>query len=536
MTDLETSFTVEVLGFREGADPEALAEAVSGFFGISMEDGRRLVRKAPVRVKRGASAEITQRLVKQLRKLGADVLVRNEQTGDERTYRSTDGSAPSRRSLPQGAPPEETLESDPGDPPPEEAPAVEVAPPPARAEEGAEDAPPAEDADTAEPAEGALDDLAAASAPGERTSPSAPDEIRGAAPDDVDSGRTSLPLSPRRSSSGVSLPPSSSPGLAPPASPILSLPPPSTSKLDFCAACKAPVDKGETCSRCGWNNAEKERHCRQCKRKLSVVSAMSRSAALTGVAALGAVAIGGALLAMLGAGAGVAGLALGGCLAFVADGFTVRYACKVCTVAVVSERLQKEEEGRLRTARTKSLGVAVLCGVVAAGLIAATGFSERALSDSSYGISWSLPLPRLNTHLGTDLASIRIPTGNKKIRISFAERPYVGGPAFFLTHVQTTHPAAAVQRDPAGLEASIKQVVEVYFQGSLSGKIEPAGDGVQATFTGTFHGKPVHGYLRGMQHEHDMMIVGVTSGSPGDVADADNRAVLGRVVVQRDPG
>ncbi len=346
----------------------------------------------------------------------------------------------------------------------------------------------------------------------------------------------SQPGSSRHPSSGGSLPPpSSSGGLAPPAAPILSLPPPSAAKLDFCAACKGPVDKGETCSRCGWNNAEKERHCRQCKRKLSVVSAMSRPSPAMGVAAVGALAIGGGLLALIGAGAGIAGVALGGCLAFLADGFTVRYACKVCTVAVVSERLQKEEEARLRTAKTRSLGIAALCGVLAIGLILGSGFSQRSLTDSSYGISWALPLPRMHSHLGTDLVSIRVPTGNKRVRVSFAERPYLGGPAYFLTHVQYTHPAAAVERDPAGLEASIKQIVEVYFTGSLTGKVEPAGDAVQATFSGSFHGKPIHGYLRGMQHEHDMVIVAVTSGSPGEVADTEIRQVLSGVVVQRDP-
>ncbi len=105
MTDLETSFTVEVLRFREGADPEALAESVSSFFGISLEEGRRLVSKAPIRVKRGASPEITQRLVKQLRKLGAEVLVRNEQTGEERTYALKD-APPSQPAAPEPAAPE----------------------------------------------------------------------------------------------------------------------------------------------------------------------------------------------------------------------------------------------------------------------------------------------------------------------------------------------------------------------------------------------------------------------------------------------
>ena len=522
-TDIETSFTVEVLRFREGADPEALAGSVSAFFGISLEEGRRLVRKAPIRVKRGATPEITQRLVKQLRKLGAEVLVRNEQTGEERTYALKD-APPSQPAAPEPSPPEETLESDHGDPPPEDAPQVEVVQAPALYAEAAPE----------EPLSAPRDEPPASSAPGERTIPSLRDESRSAARDSAEP-RLSLPGSSRRPSSGGSMPPPSSSGLAPPASPILSLPPPSTAKLDFCAACKGPVDKGETCGRCGWNNAEKERHCRQCKRKLSVVSAVSRKSAALGVAALGVLAIGAGVLVLLGPAAGAAGLALGACLAFVIDSSTLRYACKSCTIAVISGRLQKEEEGRLRTARTKALAAAALCGVMTAGLLAIASLAQRSLTDSSYGISWTLPVPRMNGRLGTELVTIRIPTGPKRVRMSFAERPYIGGPVYFLTHVQYTHPAAPSAPDPAGLEISIKQIVEVYFAGSLTDPPQPIGEGLQASFTGTFRGGQVSGYLRGIQNDHDMMIVAVVSGSKADVEDSSARDVLTAVVTTRDP-
>src|SRR4051812_45914492 len=98
MHEPETSFSVEVLGFPAGADPQALAESVSQFFGIPIEQGRRLVEKAPIRVKHNVEARVAQQLVRQLLKLGADVSVRNERSGAARTYRVAEGG-PGRRSV-----------------------------------------------------------------------------------------------------------------------------------------------------------------------------------------------------------------------------------------------------------------------------------------------------------------------------------------------------------------------------------------------------------------------------------------------------
>src|SRR5262245_24277111 len=146
MTSPPPTFSVEVLGFPNEADPEALAGSVSTVFGISIEEGRRLVGKAPLRVKRNAPPDVTQKLVRQLRKLGADVLVRNEVTGEERTYRiedlpggrapaasSPDGAAPQLRAVvrpvvpdPDAPPPDDTLPSEDDEAPFEAAPAVRV--------------------------------------------------------------------------------------------------------------------------------------------------------------------------------------------------------------------------------------------------------------------------------------------------------------------------------------------------------------------------------------------------------------------------
>jgi hypothetical protein len=189
-------------------------------------------------------------------------------------------------------------------------------------------------------------------------------------------------------------------------------------------------------------------------------------------------------------------------------------------VGVVTERLQKEEEGRIRTARGKSLGVAALCGVIMGAFVAITGLSKQILSDSSYGIAWTLPVPRLNGRIGAEVTSIKVPTGTKRVRVIYAERPYIGGPTYFLTHVQYTHPAKPVERDRPGLEIAVRQVIEVYFGGSITGNLEEAG---------------VFGHIRGVQHDHDMMILGVLSASRSDVDATSNRDVLNGVTVQRDP-
>src|SRR5262245_23286490 len=87
MHEGETSFSVEVLGFPRAADPEAVVRAVGASFRIPLEEARRLVQQAPITVKRGAPPSATQVLVNQLLELGADVSVRNDQTGVEKTYR-----------------------------------------------------------------------------------------------------------------------------------------------------------------------------------------------------------------------------------------------------------------------------------------------------------------------------------------------------------------------------------------------------------------------------------------------------------------
>lgn len=479
MTDVESTYSVEVLGFSAEADPEELAASVSRFFGISLEEGRRLVGKAPIRVKRNAAPDVAQQLVRQLLKLGADVVVRNEQSGDERTYR-----VPERKPARDSTVPAESVR------------AAEAAPrskKTGRTSSSPDSGSPSGERDSFEPAP-----------------------------------RSSQPFGP------VSGPrPPATLSLPPPSSPLLGAAPVSA-KIDFCGSCTRPVDKGETCTRCGWNNARKVRSCRQCKRPLVVVSAVTHKPAVLGAIAIASCVISVALFFLFGGVVAAALLSLCAGASLLVDALTLRHACKSCAVAVYSEKLQKEEAARLRIARGKSLSLAIACAAIMGGFLAVTSFSGRTLSSSAFGIAWTLPIPWTHDQVGSEVASIRVPAGERRMRVQFAERPYVGGATYSLAHLQYSHPAGPAEPDKPGLEAAMKQVVEVVYAGTLSGPAEPAGDSLEVAFSGTFHGKKVFGRMRGTQYEHDLLFVVVSAPSEEDTRGPSVQQFLSSVAVARE--
>lgn len=567
MTASDTSFTVEVLGFPADADPEQLAASVAEFFGIPLEEGRRLVKKRPIRVKRNAPASVAQQLVKQLRRLGADVLVRNEQTGEERAYHAKgaksgakdkdgeptssresvpDGSAgPAPRVVPSIAPPssraedeaaeealaegapeplEDTLNSEDGDAPKEPVPSVEVVSAPREAPVSEPRATPTSgprapiSSEPGEPSSGPVPSsprARAASEPGDR------------APADRESGdpaRASSPTTGR--ASGASLPP--------PSAPIVGLPQASTGKLDFCGSCNRPLEKGDVCTRCGWSNGEKVRHCRTCKKKLVLVSGVTRRKTVVVLLGVASLVVAAGVYVLFGPFLAFSALGVCGALVFVGDAASLRYACKTCTVAVYTERLQKEETARIGVAKRKAFALAGACGVLAIGLFAGSSSSARSISDTSYGFAWTLAVPGTHSRLTSEVTPIALPAGSKRMRVQYAERPYLGGPTYFLTHVQYTYPAGSAELDKPALIALAKQTIEGYFAGRVNGSIESAGDSVQASFTGTFHNRAITGRLRATQYEHDMVIVAAVSPNPADLQESSVEQLLGSLTVQRD--
>lgn len=556
MSASDTTFTVEVLGFPSDADPEALAGSVAEFFGIPIEEGRRLVKKRPIRVKRNAPAAVAQQLVKQLRRLGADVLVRNEQTGEERAYHakgaksgSKDKDAEptsSRESVPDGSagplprvvpsiappstrideedlippapavPPEDTLVSEDGDAPPEPAPSVEVISGPREAPISEPRAPV-----SSEPGE-------PASAPGPR--PSSPRSQIASEPGERPS--SDREIEPARGSSPSS--PKGGPSLPPPAAPIVGLPPPTQGKLDFCGSCNRPLEKGDVCARCGWSNGEKVRHCRTCKKKLVLVSGVTRRTSVVVLLGVLAVAVAAGVFFVFGPFVALSAFGLCGAFVFVGDALSLRYACKTCTVAVYTERLQKEETDRIGVAKRKAFALAGACGVVAIGLFAGSSSSARTISDAGYGFAWTLSVPGTHSRVTSEVTQISLPAGAKRMRVQRAERPYLGGPVYFLTHVQYTYPAGSAELDKPALVALAKQTIEAYFGGRVAGSIDGAGESVQASFTGTFQNRSISGRLRATQYEHDMVVVAVVSPNPADLQDGSVEQALGAVTVQRD--
>jgi hypothetical protein len=315
---------------------------------------------------------------------------------------------------------------------------------------------------------------------------------------------------------------------------MVGLPPTTTGKIEFCGSCNRHVEKGDLCARCGWNNAEKHRHCRQCKKKLSLVSIATRSVAATALFSAAALAIGAAVGVLFGVVAGISAAVLCGALVIVADALTLRYACKTCTVTVYAERLQKEETVRIGTAKRKGLALAGVAGVVAIGLFAGSGASSHAIADSSYGIAWKLAVPGTHSRIADEVAQITVPSGSKRVRVQFAERPYLGGATYFFARYQNTFPSGSTDLDKAGIQEGSKQLVQVYFAGQLSGVLEAVGDAFQGSFSGTFHNRPIAGKLRATQYDHDVVIVVITSPTEADLKDPSIDHALGSVSVQRD--
>lgn len=544
MSEPAPSFSVEVTGFPSDSDLDVVAASFAEVFGISIEDGQRLVRKVPVRVKRNASPEMTRQLVRQLRQLGAEVRVRNEQTHEERTFRSDDGSIsqlvpvthpaaaePARRSPPDEAPPEDTLESEDANAPPESPPRVEVVMP--RAVPGAALAAAAERAQ--EPAD--LPAVSSQRIPRPPRLPAAPPSNRPRTPPSVPLGeaRSASPSQPGeqgvpRGPVGISVPPPSQPL---PSVPPPTVPPPGRASLQACASCKSPVDKGDVCSRCGWSNADKLRRCRTCKKKLVLCSNITKSPVLVAAVAAGSIAMGAAALLIFGPLAGVAGLALGVCLGFVGDSLTLRYACETCTVAVVSERLQAEERTRLSAARRRSAAIAIGCGAAALAFGALPAGSSKTLAATSFGMAWSVQVPSGHGRIDGEMAMLQVPPGAKRARVQWAEKSFLAGKTYFLATLQYTYPEGPAQPDKAGLQATIKQLVEVEFTGSLTGPLVADGESFRADFQGTFHGKPVSGRIRGTQYDHDMVLVAVTAPAAAELQDAGVDAFLASVAVER---
>ncbi|MEZ4303003.1 MAG: hypothetical protein R3B70_49220, partial [Polyangiaceae bacterium] len=324
------------------------------------------------------------------------------------------------------------------------------------------------------------------------------------------------PVSTPRPAGALSLPPPSAPGVSG------SLPPParSGSALDFCGSCKAPVEKGDTCARCGWNNGEKLRHCRQCKKTLVLRSKVSKSPALLGGIAVASLALAGGSLVLFGALAAVAAVGVGVALGFVADAATLRYACRTCTVAVYTARLVKDEEVRIASGKRRSFTLAAVLGALAIALFVLPAGAARKLTSTSFSGGWSVDVPSTHSRVDSEVQILDLPAGQKRIRVQLADRNFLSAPTYYLANVQYSYPSGPAAPDKAAVKATLEKTISTVFAGSVTGAVESDGESFHAAFTGTFRGKSVAGRIRATQYDHDIVLVAVTAGSDSDLRTA----------------
>lgn len=82
-------YRLELLGFRDVADDVA-SRSLAKAFGIGIDEAERWVSSAPVKVRSNVDVETASEYAGALVRIGADVLVRNNETGDEKVYRGRD--------------------------------------------------------------------------------------------------------------------------------------------------------------------------------------------------------------------------------------------------------------------------------------------------------------------------------------------------------------------------------------------------------------------------------------------------------------
>lgn len=492
----EATFSVELLGFPATEDPDELSESLASFFGIGTEDAQRIVQQAPIRVKRGASRDVATQLVQNLLDLGADVRLRHDASGQERVYRAANfprGTDHDLEPIPDGSG-MDTLPSAEIDEPfsGEQIPASPVE----SSREREAESPKRKRPISLSIPGGAVDSVRAPSSP--RVVETPPARI---------SERTS----------GASLPP-----------------PSSSQRTETCGSCSRAVNKDEVCTKCGWDNTEKKRFCRQCKGKLKLTSTVARRASLLGGLFFIAAAAGAAAFLFFGLYAAVIVPALYAAFVFWVARSSTYYLCPKCNIEIRREKLMPSEAKAQSAARMKPLLAAAVCAAIAVVGLVLFFFSRPVLIEGSFNNKFTLRLPRTHTEMSTTVTQVKVPSGKRMARIQSAVQPHFGGTAYHLARVQYFDFAADTPKDPAGLAEMAKQLITAGFSGTLDAPCSPADGAVRCSFKGTFHDKPVSGQIRGSQADYDMVFVIVTSSAdlPADAFDG----FLASLITQQSSG
>ena len=515
------TFSVEVLTFSSGPEDEILVRSVSDAFGIGFEDALGIVERAPIRVKRGADGAMTKQLVGQLMTLGADVRIRNEQTGDEKTYKaSLSGAAsippmainspmPLTSVFPRPLKEKARITSDPG---------PDSSPISSRVRPGV----PLVHAVTITTTPGAT---AGDDDPISERGPSSPARAadRLSSSPAIDRQTSNPGVDRRPSNPGVGRQPSSSGLDRQPSLPGVDRisEPSRQSDIAVCLSCSRRTEKGSNCAFCGWSNTDSKRYCRQCKKPITAGSSWTSSQAggiMIGALAAGAIglwffgALGGAAAASLVAGAGLA-----------ANGVFTSYRCAPCKVSLNDAlTLDSREERALRVARWKYYVYGAFFVAVSVILFLPLTRTTSMLIDS-FGVAWRATPPRTHTKIENKLFTVKTDLGPVRLVTRVSENPRLSIRSYLLGQMALPT-ASAAKLDEAGLERVMRQAIEAAVPGSKVGPSEPIRihdvPGRQGTFDVAMDGQTLTGKARVHQFNDEVVLLLFTATSAEAAADS----------------
>lgn len=527
----EHTFSVEVLTFSSGPEDEILVRSVSDAFGIGFEDALGIVQRAPIRVKRGADGAMTKQLVGQLMTLGADVRIRNEQTGDEKTYKASLSGAASIPPVAISSPmpltsvfprPAKDSARITGDPGPDSSPISSLLRP------GVPLVHAVTIKTSPEGTAGENDDRISEPGP---PSPVRAADRRASSPG-VDRQPSSPGVNRQPSLPGVTRQPSN------PGGDRISEPLPiSQSKqpdIAMCASCSRRTEKGSNCAFCGWSNIDSKRYCRQCKKPIIAASSWTSSQAggiLIAALAAGAVglwffgALGGAAAVSLVVGAGIA-----------ANGAFTSYRCAPCKLSINEAlTLDSREERALRRARSKYYVFGAFFVVLSVGLLVPLTRSTSMLIDS-FDVAWRATPPRTHTKIENKLFTVKTDLGSLRLVTRVSDNPRLSIRTYLLGQIALPT-GFATKLDDAGLERVMRQAIEAAVPGSKVGPSEPLRrhdvPGRQGTFEATIDGQAMTGKARVHYFNDEIVLLLFTATSAEAAADSSGTDYLDSLVIER---
>lgn len=290
--------------------------------------------------------------------------------------------------------------------------------------------------------------------------------------------------------------------------------------VDHCASCSRVVAKGESCDFCGWSNQHGKRHCRECKKELSLESSLS-TPLLGGFAVLGIVA--GVLgLRAFGFLVGAAGVALAIGLGFVLDAATTRYRCAPCKRVIDATHLTAPEIKRRKVARAKFGAFGAFFVVLAVGLVVPSTERVSMIVDS-IGMGWQVSLPRTHSTVAPTMTTLTTDFGSRRMVGRVATNDSRAIRSYQLLQLDVPSDAAA-KLDDAAIDKLLRAAVSTAIPGAevgaaavVAGKLP----GREARFSASADGAKLFGAARGHVFTKNVVVLVVVADSEPAAASAD---------------